>query len=107
MSAHLCPGAQRLVWIDADGRLNAATLALAGAGLQLGRPERLLEIGKGAHLAVGRFLGRAGHDIIAGRQLLEGGDPASAVEIHALPTAAEWKSDLWWLRRRHRRQRHG
>ena len=90
------PAPQRLVWVDADGRLDAATLALAGAGLQVGSPERLLEIGKGAHLAVGRFLGRAGDDIIAGRQLLEGGDPASAVEIHALPTAAEWKSDLWW-----------
>ncbi|MGO9914152.1 MAG: hypothetical protein ACLQIB_05480 [Isosphaeraceae bacterium] len=90
------PARQRLVWVDADGRLNAATLALAGAGLQVGSPERLLEIGKGAHLAVGRFLGRAGDDIIAGRQLLEGGDPASAVEIQALPTAAEWKSDLWW-----------
>ena len=54
------PARERLVWVDADGRLNAATLALAGASLQVGSPERLLEIGKGAHLAVGRFLGRAG-----------------------------------------------
>ena len=90
------PARQRLVWVDADGRLNAATIAFAGAGLQVGSPERLLEIGNGAHLAVGRFLGRAGHDIIAGRQLLKGGDPASAVEVRALPTTAEWKSDAWW-----------
>jgi hypothetical protein len=90
------PARQRLVWVDADGRLNAATIAFAGAGLQVGSPERLLDIGKGAHLAVGRFLGRADHDIIAGRQLLKGGDPASAVEIRALPTTADWKSDAWW-----------
>ena len=86
----------RLVWIDPRGNLFAATLTFGGDGLQLGKAERLLEIGPGAHLAVGRFLGRSTYDIIAGRRLLPGGDPTSPIELDTLPAASEWKRELWW-----------
>ena len=37
----------RLVWIDPRGNLFAATLTFGGDGLQVGKAERLLEIGPG------------------------------------------------------------
>ena len=86
----------RLVWIDPPGNLFAATLTFGGDDLTVGKAERLLEIGAGAHLAVGRFLGRRTDDIIAGRRLLPGGDPTSPIELDTLPAAAEWKRELWW-----------
>ncbi len=86
----------RLVWIDRRGNLCAAALTFGSDGLQLGKAERLLEIGPGAHLAVGRFLGRSTCDIIAGRRLLPGGDPTSSIELDTLPAASEWNRELWW-----------
>ena len=86
----------RLVWIDRRGNLFAATLTFGSDGLRLGKAERLLEIGAGAHLAVGRFLGRSTYDIIAGRRLLPGGDPTSSIELDTLPPASEWNRELWW-----------
>ena len=87
----------RLYWLDRNGTLFAAAINLAGNVLQAGTPERLLEIGPGAHLAVGRFLGRTSHDIIAGRRLLPGGEPGRAIELSILPPVADSKSDPWWL----------
>ena len=85
-----------LVWIDSRGNLFAAALTFGGDGLQLGTARRLLEIGRGAHLAVGRFLGHSTDDIIAGRRLLPGGDPTASVELDTLPAAPEWRRELWW-----------
>jgi hypothetical protein len=88
--------APRLIWLDRNGTLFAAAINFAGNELQAGTPERLLELGPGARLAVGSFLGRPSHDIIAGRRLLPGGEPGRTIELSVLPPIADSKSDPWW-----------
>ena len=86
----------RLIWLDRNGALFAAAIKLTGSVLQTGTPQRLLDIGPGAHLAVGRFLGHISQDIIAGRRLLPDGESGRAIELSILPGLADSSSDPWW-----------
>ncbi len=89
------PARQRLIWVDADGRLNAATLALAGAGLQVGSPERC---SKSARRASGG--GKVPRPRRPRHHRRSPTPPRRRSRLgrrdSSVPTTAEWKTDAWW-----------
>jgi hypothetical protein len=74
-------------WLDASGGLMSSSLG--------GVSKKLLQAGPDEGLAVGRFRGAPGADILVGQRLLVGGNPATVLDEPTIPKSA--KGDLPWL----------
>ncbi len=90
--------AARLFWIAPDNRLMRAALRLgADNSCSISPAFPITKAEPGAKLAVGRFRGGLGTDVLLGRTLFLDGDPKRAVVMTGLPTVAEMQSDDCWL----------
>lgn len=74
-------------WLDGTGALMSAPLS--------GAAKKLLQASPDDGLAVGRFRGAAGADVLVGQKLLVAGNPAEILPQPMMPKSA--KGDLPWL----------
>ena len=96
----LLKGSEReeLLWLGKDGCLRRAPIVAGRRGTaRLGRSRTIAWATPDDGLAVGRFTGGARDDILIGRRLLPGGDPASGVTIASVPGAIEARHDGTWV----------
>jgi hypothetical protein len=93
-------GRARLFFMDNKGAVARAVLqknTSAAAPLRLGTPFPVCRAAPGEKMAVGRFLGGATADLLVGRRLLPGGDPARVVFLPNLPGPDESREDEHWI----------
>lgn len=84
----------RVVWLDAAGSVNGAYLETGEA--KLGSVKTLSKSSPDDHIAVGRFRGGAGSDLLAGQKLLVGGDSKTVIEVKGVPPTNIAKDDGAW-----------
>jgi hypothetical protein len=90
--------AASLVWLDIAGKVYRTSIQLDSGGAARVIPSRqLASASPGEGLAVGRFLGRSGADVLIGSKLLPGGDPARGFTLPALAETAAKVDDFGWL----------
>ncbi len=78
-----------LVWLDETGAVWRATVSAKG----LGTPTLVVRAAPDDGLAVGRFRGRPGADLLVGDRLLPGGDPKGSMAMPGVPAkeAGAWR----------------
>lgn len=81
------------VWIGPDGAVSSAQIE-KGA---LGPTTLVTKASPDDHLAIGRFRGANGADLLVGSRLLPGGDPKAATTLPDLPALAVAKDDGPWM----------
>lgn len=87
-----------LVWLADDGAVRRGTLVASSAdGAMLTDVSVLLWDSPGNGLAVGRFTGGPGADVLVGRRLLPGGDVSRGTYQPLLPALAAVRGDHSWL----------
>lgn len=80
----------RLLWLDASGRLFRAAVFPSSGGLAFGPPVPIFQAAPGDALTTGRLTGGENDDVLAGAQLLTGGDPARKSFLPGAGGAGAW-----------------
>lgn len=87
----------RCVWQDPGGTVSSAPLQFKPGAITLG-PLTTVAIGsKDDPIAVGRFRGGQGADILVGQRLFTNGNPKAATTLKDLPAPEEAKHDTDWV----------
>lgn len=87
----------RVVWLDATGSVNGAFIDKdRNGGMELGSPKVLAKAHPDDHIAIGRFRGAKGADLLSGQKLLLGGDSKTVVELKGVPPTNIAKDDGVW-----------
>lgn len=80
----------RVVWLDDAGSVNGAFID------SLGAIKVLAKASPDDRIAVGRFRGAKGADLLVGQKLFVGGDPKTSVDLKGIPTTSIAKDDGAW-----------
>ncbi len=87
-------GKATLVWIDADGKVQRASMDKA---LHFGHATPLTTASPDDGLAIGRFRGDKQADVIVGQRLLPAGDASHTIPLPNLPNAKQARADTVWI----------
>jgi len=87
----------RAVWLDDAGAVSGAFIDKDSNGaLELGAPKAVAQASPDDHIAVGRFRGGKGADLLVGQRLFVGGDPKAIVNLQGIPPTDIAKDDGAW-----------
>ena len=85
----------RLAGIDGEGQVWEGSVS---GSFKFEEKQSLLKLDPGSGLAFGHFLSKgSAPDLLAGQELLPGGDPKKAVDLPELAPSAEAADDAYWL----------
>lgn len=87
----------RFVWQDAGGSVSSALFNIKADRTTLGETTPIATGSPDDPIAVGRFRGEKGADILVGQRLFPSGNPKSPVVLSDLPQTAVAKHDTDWV----------